>query len=170
MCRVGQEVLVTRATFVSVVVLLLCVWPQAGFAQAPGSPPKITAVAAAAQEVERAEQELIRAITARDLSAYDRLVADDYVALTVEGKETTKPEVMASYQAGTRQYVDLEIHDVKVRVFGETAVLSARTTGFRVEGGQRVPNIVRYIRVYARRNGRWFAVMQMAAPIPQPSR
>jgi ketosteroid isomerase-like protein len=118
------------------------------------------------QDVERTERELIRAITEHDLAAYDRIVADDYVALTVEGTETTKLQVMASYKAGTRRYAGLEIHDVKVRLYGDAAVLSARTTGFRVENGQQVPNLVRYIRVYARRDGRWRAVMQMAAPIP----
>lgn len=121
---------------------------------------------AAAQAVERTERELIAAITARDLAAYDRIVADDYVALTVEGTETTKAEVMAGYKAGARRYVNLAIHDVKVRVFGDAAVISARTTGARVENGQEVPNNVRYVRVYALRDGRWRAVMQMAAPLP----
>jgi uncharacterized protein (TIGR02246 family) len=148
----------------AVIVMLLSAAPALAAAQTPAPQPP------AAQEIERVERELIRAITGRDLPAYDRLVADDYVALTVEGKETTKAEVMASYKAGTRQYAGLEIHDVKVRLFGDAAVLSARTTGFRVENGQQVPNIVRYVRVYARRDGQWRAVMQMAAPIPSPAK
>ena len=122
---------------------------------------------AVAQHVERTERELIAAITARDLATYDRLVADDYVALTVEGTETTKQAMMAGYKAGTRRYSDLALHDVKVRVFSDdAAVVSARTTGSRIEGGKAVPNIVRYIRMYALREGRWRAVMQMAAPLP----
>ena len=153
-----------RALAAGAVIVMMSAAPAPGAAQTPASQPP------AAQEIERVERELIRAITARDLPAYDRLVADDYVALTVEGKETTKAEVMASYKAGARQYAGLEIHDVKVRLFGDAAVLSARTTGFRVENGQQVPNIVRYVRVYARRDGRWRAVMQMAAPIPSPAR
>jgi ketosteroid isomerase-like protein len=149
----------TRALLAVPVVLALCGWPSVSIAQP-----------SAAQEVESLERELIRAITIRALATYDRIVADDYVALTVEGKETTKPEVMASYKAGTRQYVDLAIHEVKVRVFGNAAVLSARTTGFRMENGEKVPNTVRYVRMYALRDGSWRAVMQMAAPIPAPAR
>ena len=141
-------------------------WSIAVPAQAVTPARSQAAGSSAAQEVERLERELIQAITARDLAVYDRIVADDYVALTVEGTETTKPEVMAAYKAGTRRYAALEIHDVKVRVFGDAAVLSARTTGFRVDKGEQVPNNVRYVRVYARRDGRWRAVMQMAAPIP----
>ena len=50
------------------------------------------------------------------------------------------------------------------RVYGDTAVVTARTKGFRIEEGREVPNRVRYIRVYARRGGTWKAVSQMAAP------
>jgi uncharacterized protein (TIGR02246 family) len=139
--------------------------PQATAAPQASPAPRSPAATGAAAEVEQVERDLIRAIVARDLEAYDRIVADDYVALTVEGTETAKRDVIASYKAGTRRYADLAIHDVKVRVFGDAAVLSARTTGFRVEAGQQVPNLVRYVRVYARRDGRWRAVMQMAAPI-----
>lgn len=120
-----------------------------------------------AAEVERVERTLVDAIARTDLATYDRIVADDYVAYTVSGQETTKAEVMASYRGGTRRYISLKIDDVKVRVFGDTAVLMARTSGFRVEeGSPQVPNIVRYFRVYTRRGGAWRAVMQMVTPLP----
>jgi ketosteroid isomerase-like protein len=122
---------------------------------------------AAAAEVERVERELVAAIAKGDLAAYDRIVADDYVAYTVTGQEVTKPEIMASYREGTRKYMSLSISDVKVRVFGETAILSARTTGTRIEEGSTpVPNVVRYFRVFTRRAGAWRAVMQMVTPLP----
>jgi uncharacterized protein (TIGR02246 family) len=117
--------------------------------------------------VERVERELVAAIAAGDLATYDRIVADDYVAYTVTGQEATKPEILASYRSGTRKYISLAISEVKVRVFGETAVLSARTSGTRIEeGGKPEPNVVRYFRVYTRRNGAWRAVMQMVTPLP----
>jgi len=123
-----------------------------------------------AAEVERVERELVAAIAKTDLATYDRIVADDYVAYTVTGQESTKPEIMASYRTGTRRYMSLSISDVKVRVFGETAILSARTSGTRVEEGSTpVPNTVRYFRVFTRRDGAWRAVMQMVTPLPASS-
>ncbi len=123
-----------------------------------------------AAEVERVERELVAAIAKTDLATYDRIVADDYVAYTVSGQESTKPEIMASYRTGTRRYISLSISDVKVRVFGETAILCARTSGTRVEeGGTLEPNTVRYFRVFTRRRGVWRAVMQMVTPLPASS-
>ena len=42
--------------------------------------------------------------------------------------------------------------------------MSARTKGMRREEGRDVANDNRYVRVYARRGGRWRAVTQMSAP------
>jgi ketosteroid isomerase-like protein len=112
------------------------------------------------------EQRLVAAIGARDLSAYDGLVADDYVVIEAAGTVRTKADVMASYRAGQRGYRDLRIDEVKAHVFGDTAVVHARTTGIRILEGKEEPNRVRYVRVYARRSGRWQAVAQMATPLP----
>lgn len=120
----------------------------------------------AAREVERLEQELVGAIAKGDLATYDRIVADDYVAFEVSGKTSPKAEILASYRSGARRYTDLAIFDVESRVFGDTAVVTAKTKGFRREGDRDVPNRVRYIRIYAKRDGRWRAVAQMAAAIP----
>jgi ketosteroid isomerase-like protein len=120
----------------------------------------------AAAEVERLERELVTAIGRGDLATYDRIVADDYVAFDASGKTSPKAEILASYRSGARKYTDLTIFDVEARVFGDTAVVSAKTKGLRREGDRDIPNRVRYIRVYAKRNGKWRAVTQMAAVLP----
>ena len=51
-------------------------------------------------------------------------------------------------------------------MFGDTAVVHARTFGRRILDGKEDVNRVRYVRVYARRAGRWQAVAQMATPLP----
>ena len=104
------------------------------------------------------------AIARGDLQTYDRIVADDYVAFQATGSESTKAEILAAYRAGSLHYTGLEIYDVQGRVFGDTAVVSARTKGMRRDGDHDVPNRVRYIRVYAKRDGKWRAVTQMSAP------
>lgn len=137
---------------VGAILFLLAVCPSAARAQD------------AAKAVEDLERELVAAIAKTDLATYDRIVADDYVVVDASGRDVPKSEVLASYRSGTRHYTNLEIFDVKGRVFGETAIVSARTKGLRREEGKDVPNDVRYVRVYARRDGRWRAVAQMSTP------
>ncbi len=94
-------------------------------------------------------------------------MADDYVAFEASGKTTPKKDIMESYRSGARHYTNLEIFDVEGRVFGDTAVVTAKTKGLRKEGDRDVPNRVRYIRVFARRDGRWRAVAQMASRLEE---
>jgi len=119
---------------------------------------------ASAPDAERLERELVAAISRTDLATYDRIVADDYAVIDASGKRITKAEVMASYRDGSRGYTNLEIFDVASSLHGDTAVVTARTKGMRRENGQDIVNDVRYMRVYARRNGRWQAVSQMSTP------
>ena len=86
------------------------------------------------------------------------------------GTVRTKAEVMASYRSGERGYRDLRIDEVGSRDFGDTAVVHARTFGRRLQEGKEEVNRVRYVRVYTRREGRWQAVAQMAAPLPESQR
>jgi ketosteroid isomerase-like protein len=120
-----------------------------------------------AGELERLERELVAAIRTGDMAVYDRIVADDYVVVGADG-DRNKAQVVASYRSGERSYPGLEITDVTVHVYGDTGLVTARTLGNRREGGREEPNRVRYLRVYARRGGRWQAVAQMAVPQPRP--
>jgi homoserine O-acetyltransferase len=144
------------------------VWKEhlARFLESPEQATRVSGAASAAKEVEEAERKLIAAISARDLATYDTLVADDYVVLRAAGNQT-KAQVMADYRAAALEYRGLGIKDVEVRVYGDTAVLSAWTEGTRVEKGRETPNRVRYLRVWHRRAGSWWAVLQMATPTGQ---
>ena len=119
----------------------------------------------AAEEVRGRERQLIAAIGSGDLAAYDCLVADDYVALRAAGDQT-KAHVMEGYRAGGSPTAASRSTDVDVRLLGDTAVVSARTLGWRVEEGRETPNRVRYLRVWTKRDGVWRAVLQMAIPLP----
>jgi homoserine O-acetyltransferase/O-succinyltransferase len=119
----------------------------------------------AADDVVRLERELLRAIGSGDLAAYDRLVADDYVAVRAAGDQT-KAQVVDGYRAGQLAFKGLDITNVETRVLGDTAVVWASTLGTRVEDGREQPNRVRYLRVWSRRDGAWRAVLQMAVPLP----
>jgi homoserine O-acetyltransferase len=119
----------------------------------------------AADDVARLERELVRAIGSGDLAAYDRLVADDYVAVRAAGDQT-KAQVVDGYRAGRLAFRGLDITVVQTRVLGETAAVWANTLGTRVEDGRETENRVRYLRVWTRRDGTWRAVLQMAVPLP----
>jgi len=123
-----------------------------------------------AEELTVLERRLVAAIGARDLKEYDALVAADYVVIEAAGTERTKAQVMESYRSGQRGYRDLKIDELEAHLFGDTAVVHARTSGVRQIDGKEEVNRVRYIRVWARRSGRWQAGAQMSTPLPAGER
>jgi hypothetical protein len=52
-----------------------------------------TSPAGAAREVEQIERRLVAAISAVDLSSYDRLVADDYVVVQASGGDVDSYDI-----------------------------------------------------------------------------
>lgn len=120
------------------------------------------------QELRKITDELISATLSGDLKVYDRYLADDYLETDENGVVSTKAQVIANFQsppAVAKPTIDVE--DVKVRVYGDTAVMSFRGN-FRAEvGGQKIFESFRITDVYMRRNGRWqlFAEHQSRIPI-----
>src|SRR5215471_850701 len=104
-----------------------------------------------AKEIEQLEQQLVKAIEAKDFTTYQRLVAEDYVAVGATG-EQTRAQAIETYRSGALSLPGLKIGEIKVHVYGDTAMISARTLGDRVEKGQTVPNRVRYMRIWMKRD------------------
>ncbi len=96
----------------------------------------------------------------------DRLrvvLAEDWLGVFADGKTLTREQLIA---AAAPQGVEVEqtFSDFSLRLFGDTAV----TTG-RVEvkaGDERVRQ--RFMRVYAKREGRWWAVAVQVVPAADP--
>jgi ketosteroid isomerase-like protein len=159
---------VTLALVVVVTLIVTATAAAAAFASAAPARDAAGAGAGAdadvAAEIERLEQQLITAIEAKDFATYQRLVAEDYIAIGANG-ETTRAQAIESYHSGDLSLPGLKIGEIHVHVYGDTATINARTFGDRVEKGKTTPNRVRYMRVWIRRQGHWRAIAQMARPL-----
>ena len=155
--RSRVRILATALSFISTlsVSLVLALFIVMGLGAQPSDVSK---------EIQRLELELTAAIEQKDFTAYERLVSPEYIALGARG-EQTRAEIIETYRSGALTLRDLRIDQVAVHAYGDdTAVLTARTTGTRVEKGVTSPNRVRYMRVWQKRDGRWRAIAQSARP------
>ncbi len=104
----------------ALLVLLLCVVPA--FASGGNAPQKRDLKA----EVERLEGEWRTAQLAGDTAAMDRMLAEDYVGMTMQGQVTTKTQQLRRMQERRMVVRRLDLSDVKVRLTGEIAVVTMR--------------------------------------------
>ena len=108
----------------------------------------------AAREVERLNDEWVRALEARDIAALDRIMADDFVFThPMEGDD--KGQFLADVESGDVRVGHMGRDNVTVFVFGDTAVLSCRDTARWQYRGRDFTGVYKTIHVYARRDGQW---------------
>jgi ketosteroid isomerase-like protein len=104
------------------------------------------------------EREWGDAMTKRDIVALDRILGDDHSVITKDGSVLTKAQEMANYksEASSNELSDFE--PMKVRVFGDTAVV---TGGHREKShnfGKDTSGHYRWTDLFVKRSGRWQAV------------
>jgi hypothetical protein len=123
--------------------------------------------------VESGDQETIREIIdmehqareasiRRDADFSQRTLADDYVAITPLGQVTTKQDTVSARKSRQLRYDTIDITDMVVRIYGDTAVVTARADVKGHQLGEDFSGPYRYTRVWVRKTGKWQAVSYQA--------
>ena len=118
------------------------------------------------KEIEALEQQWRDAIITNNVSEMDHLLADDYIGITSNGTVETKAQVVAQSRAGTVRITRLDLSDMHVRVYGDTAVVTSIADLVGTNGASDISGEYRYTRVYNRRLGQWKIVSFEASRIP----
>jgi len=117
------------------------------------------------KEIEALEQQWRQAIILNDVSQMDHLLADDYMGISANGTVETKTQVLALRKAGTVRIKSLDLNDLKVRVYGDTAVVTSKADLEGTNGQSDISGNYRYTRVYNKRYGQWKIVSFEASRI-----
>ncbi|MBW3597513.1 MAG: nuclear transport factor 2 family protein [Planctomycetes bacterium] len=115
------------------------------------------------------EQQLADAVVKGDVATFDRLFADDFTHGSQSGRFRTKAEWMKGKQQGKSAYVSFDCADVQVRVSGDTAVVTGLAKPQWREGSRIASGQFRFLRVWAKRDGRWQVVAFQSTNVPAPS-
>lgn len=115
-------------------------------------------VSSAKEEIKSLEDERNRAIVKGDAAVLDRMTADDYTFITLRGELRTKSEIVKGFQSGSFKYASRTISDLNIRVYGDTAIVTGRSTQKGAENGKDYSGDYRFTRVYVKQNGRWLTV------------
>lgn len=104
--------------------------------------------------IRQMNDDYVRAFLACDVARFRGLLAEDFVGVLADGRVIDKAGFLE--QAAARPDArDLRLHDVVIRVYGDSALVGAAVSYRRADGtGVRT----RYTSVYLRRGGRWSIV------------
>src|SRR6202049_5201119 len=118
--------------------------------------PKADSDAAISQTLLAMEQAWLNAEKNHDAAAFENLVADDWIAISPDGKSQTKAERAAEIK--TADITSATLGDMKVRVFRDTAVLTGRADEHTLKAGKRSVDHYVWTDVFVKRNGKWLGV------------
>jgi ketosteroid isomerase-like protein len=107
------------------------------------------------KEIEALEMQWRQAIVSNNVGQMDHLLADDYIGISANGTVETKAQALALRKAGTVKISQLDLTDLKVRVYGDTAVVTSQANLEGTNGQSNISGNYRYTRVYNRRLGQW---------------
>ena len=121
----------------------------------------------AEQEFKKLEEEIGQAWAKRDVASYDRILADDYTWTDFDGIVWTKAQDLEMLNSGEVVNTSYAVDDWKVRVYGDTAVVTGRNTVKEMWKGRDTSGQYRYTDTWVKRDGRWQLVASHTSKIAQ---
>jgi ketosteroid isomerase-like protein len=106
-------------------------------------------------EVLRLEKEFSEAVVKNDATAVGQFLADDWIIIDPDGGIIDKAAFLGVIKSGTLTHEMMESEDPRVRVYGNTAIITALTKTKGKFGGQAFTAEERATDVFVKHNGRW---------------
>lgn len=105
------------------------------------------------------ETQLSAAVVKADAVFFDGILAEDFTHSSHAGRFRDKKQWMADLRREGAKYTSFKTEDAAVRLYGDTAIVTGRSLPNGTNSrGQAITGQYRYLRVWARRGGRWQAV------------
>jgi ketosteroid isomerase-like protein len=138
------------------------------FAQAADTkkPPAGTASAQGTEAtLMKLERDAAAALVKGDLAAFGSVFADDATLTGPDGVVQTKAQLLADLKSGALSIQSSEIGDLKVRVFGDTALATYMTTDKGKYKDRDISGRYRWSDFLVHRGGKWLIVASQGTPI-----
>jgi uncharacterized protein (TIGR02246 family) len=116
------------------------------------------APASAEQEVIAAEHGWVDAALAHDANAFAAYVADEYVELVPGARTVDKETWVKHIRSGNTKYESVEIHNLVVHVYGNTAVVIGDFSQKATSAGKDRSATGKYVNTWVKRDNRWQVV------------
>jgi ketosteroid isomerase-like protein len=115
----------------------------------------------------KVEKEFAQAIVSNNLEGIGRLVADDWIIIDSDGGIVDQTRFFEVIKSGALTHDMMESEDLRVRVYGASAVVTGLT---RTKGkfmGQEFSTQERATDVFVKRDGRWRCVLTHLTRLPK---
>ena len=122
----------------------------------------------AAEVVKKLDLEWLESYVKRDTDFLERYVSDDYTSIDPHGRAVDKKGEIESVKSGDLAITEMKLNEMKVRTYGDAAVITGRCTIKAKVSGQDASGEYRFTDVWVKRDDRWQAVASQLTRIAKP--
>ena len=117
------------------------------------------------QQIRKIEQDWINAIVKRDGAFLAKLEADDYTFTGADGVVLDKPGDIKNISSGDTVFDDIKIDSVKVRFYGNTAIVNGLGTAKAHAKEEDLSGQYSWADVFVKQGGQWKAASAHVTPV-----
>jgi ketosteroid isomerase-like protein len=113
------------------------------------------------EEVAALERELIQAFVSGDIAVLDTILAEGFIFTDPQGPPIGKSQWMHGLETGRFRFESVEIENLDVKLFGDTALANGRIK-IRAAVNGSYNGSFHYTDVYVKHGGHWKAILSTA--------
>jgi uncharacterized protein (TIGR02246 family) len=117
------------------------------------------------EAVRQAERAWAQAALKGDAAALDKILADDMTHTHGGGRTESKAQFLEAIRSGAQKYEAIDYDEIKVRVYGSTAIVTSEPNIRTVNSGVPSSSHSRFLHVYVKQGGAWRLVAHQSTRI-----
>jgi ketosteroid isomerase-like protein len=122
----------------------------------------------AEEQLKKLETDRAAAAVKGDVATLEKQTADDYTFINLYGQMSDKSQMVNAFKTGQTKLTSNEPSDMKVRVYGNTAVITGKANVKGTIGGKDTNGQIMFTRVYLKKNGTWQSVAFQQTAVANP--
>jgi len=103
-----------------------------------------------------------------DVATLEKQTSDDYTFINLYGQMSDKSQMVSNFKTGRTKITSNEVSDMKVRVYGNTAVITGKADVAGTMAGKDTKGQIMFTRVYVKKGGSWQSVAFQQTLVPTP--
>jgi len=113
----------------------------------------------ATEELLQLEKDFQQAIVENDVEAIGHFIADDWIIVDADGGIIDKDRFLGVIKSGALTHDDMRLEEPRVRVYGNTAVVTGRASGGGKYMGIAFTTLERSTDVFVKTGDRWLCIL-----------
>jgi ketosteroid isomerase-like protein len=110
------------------------------------------------EELKKLETDRAAAAVKGDVATLEKQTADDYTFVNFNGQMSDKSQMIDNFKTGRTKLTSNDVSDMKVRVYGNTAVITGKADLAGTIAGKETKGQIMFTRVYVKKGGSWQSV------------